>query len=635
METQGEPPLSPTKRRPASGRVGDSPSRKRRVVDFGLVRLRSPAKRSMNELNKLALKLAYEKKLSGADELEEQEMSLADKIIQESKLEVNIKPFGLELDLNNNVFKSGGGMSESSSPVKEPVKAETRKTRRTVKREEESHEFKPEMPFGTPAKSPPKKRASPFKTPQGTPRKSALSPLKSELYSIPTKDNRSMSLTDRLNQVAQEESPMASPLGTPRRRNRTKDMSEVFDKVEDIKPTNYAFIPLMEIPDKDDENDILLTIDKESKKQSVHIDGFDGYFEQIRLRSRPSLNTMSMAPLITYDEYHKYNAILDNLCIKPMDSLNYFYERQSAQWLFEIQEGFNLAFYGIGSKMDLINSFVQRVVLPRAENTKCIVVNGYNPEFHPKILFKEIWQRCFRKSAPASRELLDLCKNTIHEFSQHDLKYNRDLILVIHNIDGASLRNDKYQYILSELVKLEKVTLICTMDNVNTPLLWDTSAMTSFNFIWHNISTFASYQKEVSFKDPLSLGKTDQFVGSMGAKYVLISLNTNAKRLYQQLLIQQLEMIDMAIAEDPQLADGRSLMKGSAKSCLSLKEFYDVCSTQFIATNIISFRSVLGEFVEHKMCRLVHDRAGTEILFVPFTVEEMEKILTEELGDLN
>lgn len=619
-EIQHDASLSPSKRRTASGRQGGLSPRRKRTIDLGIVKLKSPAKRSMNELNKMALKLAYEKKIAGFDELDNEELTLADKIINESKYGDTMKPFGLEIDLEYTPMYSG---TEESKKVK-------------VKKNEE--EYEEEHLLRTPKKkSPMKKKSSPFKTPgKISPRKSALSPLKSEKssYSVPVRDNRSMSLTDKLNLAASEESPMTSPITTPRRHNRTKDMSHVFEQTEDIKPANYKSIPLMKIPDKDDNEDILLTLDKESKKQSVHIDGFEGYFEQNRLRSRPSMNTMSMTPSISYEEYHKYNSILDNLAMRPIDSLNFFYEKQSAQWLFEIQEGFNLAFYGVGSKRDLINSFVQRIILPRVENTKCIVINGYNPEFHPKMLFKEIWQRCFRKTAPASRELLELCENTIHEFSKWDLAYNRDLILVIHNIDGVSLRNDKYHYILSELAKLDKVTLICTMDNVNTPLLWDTSAMTSFNFMWHNISTYSSYKKEVSFRDPLSLGKADEFDGSKGAKYVLLSLNANSKRLYQRLLVEQLEMINMAVAEDVQLAEGRGAMKGSLKTCLSLKEFYDMCSSGFIVSDSISFKAVLREFVEHKMCRLSRNRMGAEVVFIPFTVDEMEKILEEELGDL-
>lgn len=650
METQPDVPVSQSKKRPASGRLGSISPGKKRILDLGLVKLKSPAKRSMNELNKMALKLAYEKKMLGYDELDDQELTLADKIIQESKMELNMKPFGLEIDIVNESFKSGISMdTDSGSPSKDYPK---QKKKLIVKLKDENHDDdllnptldQPSTPTknipparrtptrSTQNRSPPKKRDSPFKSPKKTsPKKQTSSPLKNEVsYSIPTIDNRSMSLTDKLNLAASEESPMASPISTPRRHNRTKDMSQVFSQIDDIKPTNFESIPLMNVPDKNDDNDILLTTDKESKKKSVRIDGFEGYFEQIRLRSRPSLNSMSMAPPLTYEIYHKYNAILDNLCMKPIDSLNYLYERQSAQWLFEMQEGFNLAFYGVGSKRELINSFVQRILLPRVENTKCIVINGYNPEFQLKMLFKEIWQRCFRKTAPASRELLDLCKNTIQAFNNQGQIHNRDLILVIHNIDGSSLRNDKTHYILSELAKLDKVTLICTIDNVNTPLLWDTSAMTSFNFMWHNISTFSSYEKEVSFRDPLSLGKADEFVGSKGAKYVLISLNDNAKKMYYHLLVQQLLTIEAEIEEDSTI---RGSVKGSLKTGIDYDEFYALCNGHFIFSSRITFRSILSEFSEHKMCRLTHSRSGKEMIFVPFTVDEIEKLITEELCD--
>lgn len=617
-------------RKGTSGRAGvRSPWKKRTIdiLDIGTVLLRSPVKRSMNELNRLALKRAMEHKEKAIDDddaIEEQELALADKIIEQSKLEPALQTVSFEID--------------------ETEDKQGRKTDRTIKNEEYKEEpYSPSTSFKDEDEP-----YSPSKSYSKSERRSNVSPLKGRSSPSPFKVSRfdyyedklkPKALTQRLLSLTETDKHVSSalesvettPINSPRKSYK-RNASMAFNDMEDVRPLNVKDVKLMDIPEPDEENDVLLQTDKTVKNQSMYHDGFDGYFEQNRLRAKPSSNTMAMAPTIDYDEFHKFNKILDSISSKPVDYLNRYYEQQAPQWLFEIQQGFNLALYGVGSKRDLVNEFVVDVLLPRTINAKCLVVNGYNTEFNPKVLLRAIWQQCFKRLSPTTRDMVDLCNTTVHEFSKSKWR-NRDLVIVIHNIDGEPLRNEKYQYILSELAKVEQITMLCSVDNVNTPIFWDSSVMAHFNFIWHNVSTFKSYQTEISFRDPLSLGKSNEFVGSKGAKYVLSSLTSNAKSLYKHLVLQQLEKIDMSIAEDPQLMDFRGTIKGTIKTCTTYREFYEFCVSEFITSNEISFRTILGEFVEHKMCHLTRDTSGTDIIFISFTVDEMERLLEEEFVD--
>lgn len=342
---------------------------------------------------------------------------------------------------------------------------------------------------------------------------------------------------------------------------------------------------------------------------------------------------MNLAPQLSYEEFNTYNDLLELIETEPIKSLNLYYEFQFSQWLFELQEDFNLIFYGVGSKRQILFQFLSEFVLPLDKKAKCIVVNGYNLEFNMRILISEIWKIAFHKSTPASRELREAC-NFIHlEFLKVPNR-SKKLYILINNMDGESLRNDDLQYTLSLLARIPQISFVCSIDNLNTPLFWDAAVLSRFNFVWHNLSTFKSYSTEISFKDPLSIGKNDEIVGSRGAKYVLGSLTGNAKSLYKNLIFQQIERIDTLIGDDAKMVENRGNIKGSNRSAIPLKEFYEICVSEFIISNDMSFRAILGEFVEHKMCVLTRDTTGLEILYIAFSVNELEKILDEELMDV-
>ncbi|ODV82708.1 hypothetical protein CANARDRAFT_191208, partial [[Candida] arabinofermentans NRRL YB-2248] len=362
-------------------------------------------------------------------------------------------------------------------------------------------------------------------------------------------------------------------------------------------------------------------------EKALFYDGHEGFFEQQKLKNKkPSNNTMAMAPELTYDEFHNYNSLLDLICDEQIENLNKFYKLQYTQWLFELQQGFNLAFYGIGSKRLLLLEFIQKFLMKRFDKAKCFVVNGYNPEFHIRNIIEPLWAM-FGKKVKTSTQWHESIAALANEFKS---KPNKKTIILVNNIDGESLRSDKYQRFMSEISKISQVYFICTMDNLNTPLFWNSSLAANFNFIWHNVSTFKSYSTEISFKDPLNIGKSKAFVGSSGVKHLLSSLTVNARRLFKSLLLQQLDRIDTTLITNEDM-ERRSLLKGTVKLSLNLKDFYQSCLSGFITSNEMNFRSLLREFIDHKMTVLMRDASGTEILYVPFTIDEIEKLLDEEL----
>ncbi|KAH3679253.1 hypothetical protein WICPIJ_008653 [Wickerhamomyces pijperi] len=363
--------------------------------------------------------------------------------------------------------------------------------------------------------------------------------------------------------------------------------------------------------------------------QSLFLDGPDGYFDQHKMKNPHSNNSMVQAPQLDYDEFNSLVLLSGFLHHPQKFELLQKYKEMYSQYYFELTENFNLLFYGVGSKRQFIEGFVQGHLLERIDDDEAppvLVINGYNPATTLKEILTKIVQTLKISRAPKSTvELIEFLQKKFFTAKSN----NPELILIIHNLDGPSLRDDKTQNYLSKLCSIKQIQLLASIDHLFAPLLWNSSRANNFNFVWHNVSTFMDYLTETSFEDPLILGQTQKSAGSKGAKFVLSSLTENAKALYRVLASNQLQNMEDDLATKRTQSD--TTLKGALKHGLLFSQFFSLCAEEFISSNELNFRTMLMEFVEHKMCVLTKDQAGIEKVFIPFTLAEISKLLTDEL----
>lgn len=390
-------------------------------------------------------------------------------------------------------------------------------------------------------------------------------------------------------------------------------------------------------------------------EKAFFLEGSEGYFEQHSARPRPSSNSLTqLAPQIAPEDFAEYVSIGNKISLHEKESLRKAHCYLHHQFCFELSQGFSLNFYGVGSKLEFLNDFLENYfvnwyseVYPQHQLPTIMVVNGYNPSIKFKSVLQDI-MRSFMTYAHESREYED--SDSEAEGKPNKIRFPKhvsesvpfimnyveskrttsdfvvpQLVLLIHNIDGEAFRDEKKQNAFAQLSSLPELWLISSTDNINAPLLWDLFKLKNFNFLWHDLTTYESYQVELSFKDVQNMGKSKKFIGNKGAKYVLTSLTSNARKLYKILLEKQLLMMK----EVSNSKATRNSLKGSIKHGLEFKDFYNHCLEEFITSNEITFRTVLGEFVEHKMCALTKNDAGVEIVYIPFNYDEMEKILQD------
>lgn len=380
-------------------------------------------------------------------------------------------------------------------------------------------------------------------------------------------------------------------------------------------------------------------------ERAFFLEGSEGYFEQHNLRFRPSTSSLaSKAPTLEYEEFIPMVNLGTVLHGPERKALRDMHKELYHQWCLELSQGYSLNFYGVGSKASFILDFVndslldwyEQAIQEQEELPVVMVINGYNPSTKLKTVIHDIIaavitpeiqkQQNLRTPKHVSEAFPYLL---VHLKRQQNVAKNGDLVkpdlvLVVHNIDGQAFKDERSQHYLSQLAALPNVWFITSTDHINASLLWDLNRFKNFNFLWHDLTTYEPYSVELSFKDVLLMGQSKKFLGSKGARYVLTSLSANARNLYKVLLQAQMKQLEEVSTES-----GRTGLRGNVKTGVDFRKLYEKCQQEFVTSNEMNFRSILGEYVEHKMCVLTKNSLGSEVVYVAFSYDEMEKLLGE------
>lgn len=341
-------------------------------------------------------------------------------------------------------------------------------------------------------------------------------------------------------------------------------------------------------------------------------------------------------------------------------------EARFSQYGFELSQGFNLLFYGYGSKRILLNNFAQNVC---AKHGHVVIVNGFFPSFSLRELVESIERIPGITSQPLpSLSGIDGQVLRIYEYflapeARPGAKTShRPLFLIVHNIESAGLRNARAQTCLSLLASNPRIHLVASIDNVHAPLMWTTDDILNrkheyheadqpvpstrgFAWLWHSATTFEPYDIELSFRDlsklPKSGGSSRTAVDDIGAtgrggpginetaaKQVLASVTQKAKKLFVILGRQQLA------AWEEQGGAGRN----SVEDLHTLGMSYDLLSIkardEFLATSDVGLRGLLQEFRDHGLVLSasvagvpLEGRGAGDVLWIPLSHDILTRIL--------
>ncbi|XP_036842676.1 origin recognition complex subunit 2 isoform X1 [Oncorhynchus mykiss] len=275
------------------------------------------------------------------------------------------------------------------------------------------------------------------------------------------------------------------------------------------------------------------------------------------------------------------------------------------KWMLQLQLGYSVLLYGLGSKKALLEEF--RVSLLCQEIH--LVVNGFFPSISLKSILTALsaeileHQGTFRNPA----DQLQYITTTLRE--QPDLH----VYLLIHNIDGPMLRGGKTQNALGQLASLPNLHLVASIDHINAPLVWDQCKLSQFNWLWWECVCFQRYVEETSYENSLLVQQTGALALS-SLTHVLRSLTANARGIFKLLVEFQLENKD-----------------NPSYTGLSFQDFYQRCREAFLVNSDLTLRTQLTEFRDHKLIRTRKGADGVEYLLVAVETSTLTDFLEKEI----
>lgn len=394
------------------------------------------------------------------------------------------------------------------------------------------------------------------------------------------------------------------------------------------------------------------------------------FFQNRAGGNKTSANTMPSHAMLNHDDLFAEMRNLKDSHTNDIEMLKSLHRRAFDQWLFELEEGFNVCFYGYGSKRNLIMDFVEHIFNQADEAPKIVVVNGYTPGLTIRDVLTAVSSACLPKNAKIPAQplaLLDFLLDTLSEDSQR-----QSVGLIIHSLDHSNLRKPGTQSMLARLASHRRISLVASCDNPNFPLLWDISLGSQFCFAFHDATTFDPYSAEIEVVEDVNalVGRSSRRLGGKdGVGYVLKSLPENARNLFRIIVAEQLALADTegdlltngigddsdpedllgmdddeAAAQEQQTPSrrGRGRPPKSPKKRpkpaklapqavvgVEYRTLYHKAVEEFVCSSEVNFRTLLKEFHDHQMIESRKDGLGTERLIVPFRREELETILEE------
>eukprot|EP00484_Ammonia_sp_Unknown_P027591 CAMPEP_0197033466 /NCGR_PEP_ID=MMETSP1384-20130603/11860_1 /TAXON_ID=29189 /ORGANISM="Ammonia sp." /LENGTH=409 /DNA_ID=CAMNT_0042463273 /DNA_START=22 /DNA_END=1251 /DNA_ORIENTATION=- len=369
----------------------------------------------------------------------------------------------------------------------------------------------------------------------------------------------------------------------------------------------------------------------EAKHESDHEEEeeFDEHFKSehyLKLNKKVSRAAFTSIDCLSWNELQplKRKAIANRVNAKHKEAyLMKVRREQYRKWLIELKSGFNLLFYGVGSKKQMLEDF-GKLYLCHDDKGIVISVNGYLEDVSMKhilnslsavIIDRDKAKRAKKNALKTDKDAIQRAVNIVHYLESKNAKNTEDdalkykyYYLMLHNIAGKALRKKESQRILSILAHCKYIHVVASMDHLHSLLLWDRNDLAMFHWIYHEVSTYQHYVHEMEFEREATIQMQDgDESGNHGLQHIMSSLTDQHRDIIQILAEAQLENNDGV--------------------GLTHSEWYRLCEDAMCCTNTLKFEQYIGEFKDHNVIR--QDSARDIVYTIPYSKQVIQKHLID------
>jgi origin recognition complex subunit 2 len=351
-----------------------------------------------------------------------------------------------------------------------------------------------------------------------------------------------------------------------------------------------------------------------------------------------STNLFSSVKLLMHEEYFDQMRSMEDGQHLEKSYLAKLHTRSFAQWQFELSQGYSICLYGYGCKRKMVTMFAEWLHTYSKQSPTIVVANGFTPKLNIKHVLNTVGSAVAESGTTVKltgqpQQMLDILLTHLKNYGQ-----TKRLIVLVNSIDAPALRKGVVQSVLSRLAAHPSVDLLATADTPTFPLMWSSTLLDQFSYVFHDCTTLARYESELSVVDEvynLLDRKGRRLGGGEGVGYVLKSLPPNARKLYQILLAEILTILEEGLVVTEHTVDGEeeNRSKPSHTSTTDVgveyRLLYQKAAEDFVCSSDMNFRFLLKEFHDHQMITSRRDASGTELLCVPLGKEEMQAVLED------
>ena len=287
------------------------------------------------------------------------------------------------------------------------------------------------------------------------------------------------------------------------------------------------------------------------------------------------------------------------------------------KWLIELKCGFNILCHGVGSKKAVLEDF-GRTHCCRDPDGITLRVNGFMDDFVMKdlitkqcgvIVDESKRNRAKKNGIKNDKDMAKHAENVTRYLEEEGVSQKlqyKYFYLIVHNIAGQMLRKHKVQRALSVLGNCRFIHLIASMDHIHGLMLWDRNDLSSFHWIYHDVSTFKHYFEEMEFEKDETI-KLSNNSADHGLEHIMSSLTPQHHDIILHLAEHQLAHDGMGLAQ---------------------MKWYQKCEDSMLVSNSLKFKQYITEFVDHNV--IVEQKVqGNMVFTIPYSADVIQNELID------